>query len=95
MERDIGDVLLVWESEAHELVRESGKGRGTADRFDIVIPSVSIVAGPAVSVVDAVADLNGDRDVAIAYIEYLYSPLAQDIVGKNYYRPRDSWARVK
>jgi sulfate/thiosulfate-binding protein len=95
LERDIGDVLLVWESEAHELVRESGKGKGTADRFEIVTPSVSIMAEPAVSVVDAVADLNGDRDVAIAYIEYLYSPLAQDIVGKNYYRPRASWARMK
>jgi sulfate/thiosulfate-binding protein len=95
IERDIGDVLLVWESEAHELVRESGKGKGTADRFEIVTPSVSIVAEPAVSVVDAVADLNGDRDVAIAYIEYLYTPLAQDIVGRNYYRPRASWARLK
>lgn len=44
---------------------------------------------------DAVADLNGDRDVAIAYIEYPYSPLAQDIVGTNYYRPRASWDRMK
>jgi sulfate transport system substrate-binding protein len=93
IERDIGDVLLVWESEAHGLVRESGKG--TADRFEIVTPTVSIVAEPAVSVVDAAADMNGDRDVAIAYIEYLYTPQAQDIVGRNYYRPRDLLTRVK
>jgi sulfate/thiosulfate transport system substrate-binding protein len=93
IERDVGDVLLVWESEAHRLIRESGQGK--ADNFEIVTPSVSILAEPAVSVVDAIADLNGDRDVAIAYIEYLYTPQAQDIVGRNYYRPRDPWARAK
>ena len=93
IERDIGDVLLIWESEAHRLVRESGKG--TANGFEIVTPSVSIIAEPALSVVDAVADVNGARDVAIAYIEYLYTPQAQDIVGRNYYRPSSRWARVK
>jgi sulfate/thiosulfate-binding protein len=93
IEGDIGDVLLVWENEAHRLV--NGSGKGTADRFEIVTPSVSIVAEPAVSVVDGVADLNGDRDVAIAYTEYLYTPQAQDIVARNYYRPRASSARVK
>jgi sulfate/thiosulfate transport system substrate-binding protein len=93
IERDIGDVLLVWESEAHRIVREVGKE--AADRFEIVTPTVSIVAEPAVSVVDAVADMNGDRDVAIAYIEYLYTAQAQDIIGRNYYRPRDSWVRMR
>lgn len=93
VERDIGDVLLVWENEAHLLIRQtSAEG---ADKFEIITPSMSIVAEPTVSVVNAVADRNGAREVAAAYIDYLYTPQAQDIVGKHYYRPRDAQASAK
>jgi len=93
IERDVGDVLLVWESEAHRVVSQAGK-RGS-DSFEIVTPSVSLLVAPVISVVDAAADINGPRDVALAYTEYLYTPQAQDIVGRNYYRPTDAWARGK
>jgi sulfate/thiosulfate-binding protein len=93
IERDVGDVLLVWESEAHRVVSQAGK-RGS-DSFEIVTPSVSLLVAPVISVVDAAADINGPRDVALAYTEYLYTPQAQDIVGRNYYRPTESWARAK
>lgn len=93
VERDIGDVLLLWENEAHLLVRQASiEG---ADRFEIITPSMSIVAEPAVSVVNAVADKNGAREVTTAYIDYLYAPQAQDIVGKHYYRPRDAQAGAR
>lgn len=93
VERDIGDVLLVWENEAHLLIRQtSAEG---ADKFEIITPSMSIVAEPTVSVVNVVADRNGAREVAAAYIDYLYTPQAQDIVGKHYYRPRDAQASAK
>ena len=66
-----------------------------ADKFDIVTPSVSVLAEPPVSVVDKVVDKHGTRAVAQAYLEYLYSPEAQDIAGRNFYRPRDPKAAEK
>lgn len=92
IERSVGDVLLAWENEAHLLVRQTSVGG--ADKFEIITPSVSIVAEPTVSVVDAV-DKNGTREVATAYIDYLYTPWAQEIAGKHYYRPRDAQVSAK
>jgi len=83
-ERGIGDVLLAWENEAYLAVKELGP-----DKFDIVTPSLSILAEPPVSVVDKVVDKRGTRKVAEAYLNYLYSPEGQEIAAKNYYRPRD------
>jgi sulfate transport system substrate-binding protein len=82
VERGIGDVLLAWENEALLALRELGPGK-----FEIVAPSVSILAEPPVAVVDKVADKRGTRQVAQAYLEYLYSDEGQDIIAKNYYRP--------
>ncbi len=90
VERGIGDALLVWENEAHIAVREFGE-----DKFEIITPSISIVAEPTVSVVDNVLDQNGGRDVARAYVDYLYTTKAQDIAGKHYYRPRDEKMAAK
>ena len=81
---NIGDVLLTWENEAHLIVQNSGN-----DKFEIVTPSVSIVAEPVISIVDAVAGGKGARSVAASYIQYLYTPQAQHIAAKHYYRPRD------
>ncbi|MDL2339084.1 MAG: sulfate ABC transporter substrate-binding protein [Pseudomonadota bacterium] len=83
-ERGIGDVLLAWENEAHLALKEFG-----ADKFDIVYPPVSILAEPPVSVVDKVVDKKGTRDVAQAYLEYLYSTEGQEIAARNFYRPID------
>jgi sulfate transport system substrate-binding protein len=93
VERGIGDVLLVWENEAHLLIRQTS-AEGT-DKFEIITPSMSIVAEPTVSVVNAVANRNNAHEVAAAYIDYLYTPQAQDIAGKHYYRPRDAQAGAK
>jgi len=84
-ERGIGDVLLAWENEAHLALRELG-----AEKFEIVTPSLSILAEPPVAVVDKVVDKHGTRKVAQAYLDYLYSPEAQEIAARNYYRPRDA-----
>jgi len=89
-ERGIGDVLLSWENEAHLALKEFG-----ADKFDIIYPPISILAEPPVAVVDKVVDKRGTRDVATAYLEYLYSAEGQDIAGKNYYRPTDAKAQAK
>lgn len=85
VERGIGDVLLAWENEAFLAVKELGP-----DKFDIVIPSLSILAEPPVTVVDKNVDKHGTRKVAEAYLEYLYSPEGQEIAAKNYYRPTDA-----
>lgn len=90
VERGIGDVLLAWENEAHLALKELGP-----DKFEIVTPSISILAEPPVSVVDKNVDKHGTRKVAEEYLKYLYSPEAQDIAGKNYYRPRDAAALAK
>jgi len=89
-ERGVGDVLLAWENEAHLALNEFG-----ADKFDIVYPTVSILAEPPVAVVDKVVDKHGTRDVATAYLEHLYSPEGQDIAGKNFYRPTDPKVQAK
>ena len=84
VERGIGDVLLAWENEAFLAVKELGP-----DKFDIVAPSLSIVAEPPVSVVDKYVDQHGTRKVAEEYLKYLYSAQGQDIAAKHFYRPRD------
>jgi len=84
VERGIGDVLLAWENEALLALKELGP-----DKFDIVAPSLSILAEPPVTVVDKVVDKRGTRAVAQGYLEYLYSPEGQDLAGQNYYRPID------
>ncbi|NML29030.1 sulfate ABC transporter substrate-binding protein [Zoogloea dura] len=89
-ERGIGDVLIAWENEAYLAVKELGP-----DKFDIVTPSISILAEPPVSVVDKVVDKRGTRKVAEEYLKYLYSPEGQDIAGKNYYRPTDAKVAAK
>ncbi|OJB84581.1 sulfate transporter subunit [Yersinia ruckeri] len=89
-ERGIGDVLIAWENEALLAVNELGK-----DQFDIITPSVSILAEPTVSVVDKVVDKRGTREVADAYLKYLYSPVGQTIAAKNFYRPRDTAVAAK
>lgn len=90
VERGIGDVLIAWENEALLAVNEVGK-----DQFEIITPSVSILAEPTVSVVDKVVDKRGTREVADAYLKYLYSPEGQTIAAKNYYRPRDPAVAAK
>ena len=84
VERGIGDVLIAWENEAFLAVQELGP-----DKFQIVVPSVSILAEPPVAVVDKVVDKHGTRAVAQAYLQYLYSPEGQKIAGENHYRPVD------
>jgi sulfate transport system substrate-binding protein len=87
VQRGIGDVLLAWENEAFLAVKELGM-----DRFEIVVPSLSILAEPPVAVVDKVVDKKGTRAVAQAYLEFLYSPEGQALAAKHYYRPRDKAA---
>jgi sulfate transport system substrate-binding protein len=83
-ERGIGDVMIAWENEAL-LAKES---LGT-DEYEIVVPSVSILAEPPVAVVDAVARRNGTTEVAEAYLQYLYTPAAQEVIAQHHYRPTD------
>ena len=82
VERGIGDVLLAWENEAILAIKELGP-----DKFEIVAPSVSILAQPPVAVVDKVVDRHGTRKVAEAYLQYLYTDEGQEIAAKNHYRP--------
>src|SRR3954447_22287639 len=82
-QRGLGDVLLAWENEAQLALKEFG-----ADKFEIVSPSISILAEPPVAVVDQVVDSRGTRKVAEAYVKYLYSPEGQEIAARNFYRPR-------
>jgi sulfate/thiosulfate transport system substrate-binding protein len=82
-QRGIGDVLLSWENEAYLALNELGK-----DKFEVVTPSMSILAEPPVSVVDKIAAKHGTAEVAKAYLEFLYSEQGQEIAAKNYYRPR-------
>jgi sulfate/thiosulfate-binding protein len=84
VQRGIGDVLLAWENEAFLAVKELGP-----DQFDIVVPSVSILAEPPVALIDKVVDKKGTRKVAEAYLEFLYSPEGQEIAAQNFYRPTD------
>ena len=84
VERGVGDVFISWENEAFLAVRELGP-----DKFDIVVPSLSILAEPPVAVVEKNAARHKTTTVAKAYLEYLYSDVGQDIAGKNFYRPTD------
>jgi sulfate transport system substrate-binding protein len=90
VQRGIGDVLLAWENEAHLAIKEVG-----ADKIEMVIPPLSILAEPSVAVVDKVVLRRGTREVAQAYLEYLYSPEGQEIIARNYYRPRDATVAAK
>jgi sulfate transport system substrate-binding protein len=90
VERGIGDVFISWENEAFLAIKELGPGK-----FDIVVPSVSILAEPPVTLVDKVADKRGTRKVAQAYLEYLYSEEGQDIAGRHFYRPNDPKVAAK
>jgi sulfate/thiosulfate-binding protein len=90
VQRGVGDVLLAWENEAFLAVKEFG-----ADKFDIVVPSVSILAEPTVTVVDKVVDKKGTRAVAEEYLKYLYSDEGQDIAGRHFYRPTSDKAKAK
>ncbi|HEY9015924.1 MAG TPA: sulfate ABC transporter substrate-binding protein, partial [Gemmatimonadales bacterium] len=83
VERGIGDVLIAWENEALLAMKELGPGK-----FDVVAPSISILAEPPVAVVDKVAGKHGTKDVARAYLEYLYTETGQEIAARNFYRPR-------
>jgi sulfate transport system substrate-binding protein len=88
-ERKMGDVFIAWENEAH-LIQKQYPGQ-----YEIIVPSLSILAEPPVAVVDKVVDRKGTREVAQAYLEFLYTPEAQDIIGKHFYRPRNEAAQSK
>ena len=89
-ERGIGDVFISWENEAFLALKEFG-----ADKFEIVVPSVSILAEPSVAVVDKVVQKHGTKAVAEEYLKYLYTKEGQEIIAKNYYRPRDPQVAAK
>lgn len=82
--RGIGDVLIAWENEALLALKES------KDKFEIVVPSLSILAEPSVAVVERVAKRKGTTEIARAYLDYLYTPVGQEIAAQNYYRPRSA-----
>jgi sulfate/thiosulfate-binding protein len=90
VERGIGDVLIAWENEAFLAVKELGP-----EKFEIVTPSLSILAEPPVTVVDKVVDKRGTRKQAQAYLEFLYGPEGQELAAQNYYRPRDAKVAAK
>jgi len=90
VERGLGDVLLAWENEAFLALKAFGP-----DKFEIVVPSLSILAEPPVAIVDKVVDKRGTRRVAHAYLEYLYTDEGQDIAGRNFYRPRSAKIAAK
>jgi sulfate transport system substrate-binding protein len=89
-QKNVGDVLLSWENEAWLAIEEFG-----ADKFEIVYPSVSILAEPPVAVVDKVVDEKGTRAVAEDYLKFLYTPEAQDVIAANHYRPRRTESLAK
>ena len=90
VQRGIGDVLISWENEAFLALKEFG-----ADKYEIVVPSISILAEPSVSIVDKVVKKKGTTEVAKAYLEYLYSDEGQEIAARNYYRPRNQAIAAK
>jgi len=85
VERGVGDVFISWENEAFLAQKELGP-----NKFEIVVPSLSILAEPPVAVVDKNVDRKGTRKVAEAYLEYLYSDEGQEIAARNYYRPTNA-----
>jgi len=90
VERGVGDVLLAWENEAFLAVKEFGK-----DQFEIIAPSVSVLAEPPVAVVDSVVTKKGTREAAEAYLKYWYTKEGQEIAARNFYRPRDTEIAAK
>jgi sulfate/thiosulfate-binding protein len=90
VERGIGDVLIAWENEALLAIKELGPGK-----FEVVAPSLSILAEPPVAVVDKIANKHGTREVAQAYLEYLYTDAGQEIAAKHFYRPRNAAIAAK
>ena len=90
VQREIGDVLISWENEAYLALKEFG-----TDKFEVITPSLSILAEPTVALVDKVARKRGTEAVAKAYLDYLYSEQGQDIAGRNFYRPRSDIAAAK
>ena len=88
-ERGMGDVFLSWENEALLAIKEKG------DEFEIIIPSISILAEPPVAVIDEVVDRRGTREVATEYLKFLYTEGAQDLAGQHFFRPTSSSARAK
>ncbi|MGQ0621643.1 MAG: sulfate ABC transporter substrate-binding protein [Panacagrimonas sp.] len=90
VQRGIGDVLLAWENEAFLSIEEFG-----ADKFEIIVPSLSILAEPPVTIVDKVVDKRGTRKVAEAYLKFLYTPQGQELAGKHHYRPTDEAVAAK
>ncbi len=90
VEREIGDVLIAWENEAHMAIKQFGVGK-----FEVIYPSLSIRAEPPVALVDKVASRHGTTAVAKAYLEFLYTPAGQEIIAQNFYRPRDPAAAAK
>jgi sulfate transport system substrate-binding protein len=89
-QRNIGDVLVGWENDAFLSIKQAGPGS-----FEVVAPPTSILAEPPVAVVDKNVDKHGTRALAEAYLKYLYSPEGQDVIGRNFYRPRDAAASAK
>lgn len=89
-QRGVGDVLLAWENEAFLALKEFG-----ADKFEIIVPSLSVLAEPAVTLVDKNVDAKGTRTVAQAYLDFLYSDVGQELAGKHFYRPTSTKARAK
>jgi sulfate transport system substrate-binding protein len=90
VERNVGDVLLAWENEAFLAVNELGK-----DKYEIVVPSLSILAEPPVAVVDKVVDKRGTRAAAESFLNFIYSPAGQEIAATDFYRPRDPQIAAK
>jgi sulfate transport system substrate-binding protein len=90
VQRGIGDVLIAWENEAMLAIKQLG-----ADKLQMVVPTISVLAEPPVAVVDKVVLRRGTREVAQAYLQYLYSKEGQEIVARNYYRPRDQEIQAK
>ena len=90
VQRGLGDVLVAWENEAFLAIKQLG-----ADKLQIVVPTVSVLAEPPVAVVDKVVLRKGTREVATAYLQYLYSKEGQEIIARNYYRPRDPEVAAK
>ena len=90
VEREIGDVLIAWENEAHMAIKQFGPGK-----FEVIYPSISIRAEPPVALVDKVASRHGTTAVADAYLEFLYTPAGQEIIAENFYRPRDQAVSAK
>jgi sulfate/thiosulfate transport system substrate-binding protein len=90
VQRGLGDVLIAWENEAFLSLKEFG-----SDKFEMVNPTISILAEPPVSIVDKVVDQKGTRETATEYLQYLYSPEGQEIAAKNFYRPRAAEVAAK